>query len=175
MNASSSPSSPGSGSHAVVVRRETVANTVATAVIAALLSLVIFRGRDSIPPLEAPPGGIFGILPGTFNFTLLVTIVLTLIVRARVRRGQLARPGSGEGSMRGARLPANVVARGLVMALLATLVLVPLSGGLVYGLVGAGLLPARWSLAGMGGYFVAHFVVLSLVVTPVVVWRALRD
>ena len=162
-------------SHADVVRRETVANTIATVVIAALLSALIFRGRVAIRPFETPPGGIFGILPGTFNFTLLVTIVLTLVVRGRVRRNRLERLQAGHGSMRGALLPANVLLRGLALALLATLVLVPVSGGLVYGLVAVGVLPPSWSLAGMAVYFTVHFVVLSLLVTPVVVWRALRD
>ncbi len=163
------------GPHALAVRRETIANTIATAVIAVLLSWLIFRGRDAIGAFEAPPGGIFGILPGTFNFTLLVTVVLTLVVRGRVRRGDIARLAANEGSMRGASLPANLLLRAVALALVATLLLVPLSAGAVYALIVGGLLPERWSLVGMSGFFALHFVVLSLLVTPVVVWRALRD
>jgi hypothetical protein len=160
---------------AAVVRRETIANTVATAVIAALLTVLIFRGRDLIPAFEAPPGGIFGILPGTFNFTLLVTLVLSQVIRARVRRGGAPRAPRVAGLLRGAWLPSNLLLRALLLAAVATVLLVPLSAGLVRGLVGLGVLPEAWSLAGMGGYFVLHFVVLSLLVTPPVVWRALQD
>ena len=160
---------------AMIVRRETTANTIATALIAAALTALIFRGRNTIPAFEAPPGGIFGILPGTFNFTLLVTLVLSLVIRARVRRGVALRAAPGGGALRGSWLPANLLLRGLALAALATVVLVPLSAGAVRGLVGLEILPSHWSLVGMGTYFVLHFVVLSLLVTPPVVWRALQD
>ncbi|HRX89743.1 MAG TPA: hypothetical protein P5528_09880 [Steroidobacteraceae bacterium] len=160
---------------AAMVRRETVANTLATIVIAAVLTWLIFRGQASIEPLAAAPDGIFGILPGTFNFTLLVTIVLSLVIRARVRRGAVGRLAPGEGSRVGAALPGNVLLRGIVLALIVTLLFVPLTYGLCYALSAAGVLPDRWTFAGMLAFFVAYFTLLAWLVTPVIVWRALRD
>ena len=158
-----------------LVRKETAINTVVTAVIAAVLSWVIFRNQTDAPALAAPPGGIFGILPGTFNFSLLVTIGLTLVIRGRVRGGAAARLAPTDGSQVGSSLPANVVVRGLVLALLATLTFVPLAGLAVWTSVRTGLVPSGWTLTGMLLFYVVYFVVLSLVITPIIVWRALRD
>ena len=161
--------------HAALVRRETTSNTLATALIAAVVTWLLFRSHIAIAPLSAPPGGIFGILPGTFNFTLLVTIVLTLITRKRVSRQQLRRLASTEGAALGSSLPGNVVARALVLAVCVTATCVLCTYGLVMGTARLQWLPAQWSFAGMEVFFVTYFVLLSLLVTPIVVWRALRD
>ena len=158
-----------------LIRKETIANTLATAVIAALLTWLIFHGREAIPVFDAPPYGLFGILPGTFNFTLLVTLALTLITRARVRRGQVSRIEGAQAPSLIAALPGNVLLRALTLALSAVLFLAALTFALVWLVIHAGLLPPRWSFAGIMALFVLHFVVLSLLVTPVVVWRALQD
>ena len=158
-----------------LVRKETAINTVITAVVAAVLSWVIFRNQADIRALAAPPAGIFGILPGTFNFSLLVTIGLTLVIRARVRGGIAARLAAADGSRVGSGLPANIVLRGLVLALLATLTFVPVTTAAVWVAMQTGIVPAAWTFAGMLLFFVVYFVVLSLVITPIVVWRALRD
>ena len=162
-------------SHAAMVRKETFANTVATAVIAAVLSWAIFRGKTSIVALAPPIGGIFGVLPGTFNFTLLVTLALTMITRRRVSAGVYRRLGAGEGAHLGARLPANIILRALTLAALATVVFVPVGAGLVWGATRIGALPVAWSFAGMLLYFVVYFSALSMAVTPPILWRALRD
>ena len=158
-----------------LVRNETAINAVVTAVIAAVLSWVIFRNQADVRALATPPGGIFGILPGTFNFSLLVTIGLTLVIRRRVRGGSAARLAPADGSKVGSSLPANVVLRGLVLALLATLTFVPVAGMAVWTAVRKGLVPSSWTLADMLLFYVVYFVVLSLVITPIIVWRALRD
>ena len=158
-----------------LVRKETAINTVITAVIAAVLSWVIFRNQADVRALTTPPGGIFGILPGTFNCSLLVTIGLTFVIRGRVRRGAAARVAPADGSQLGASLPANVVLRGLVLALLATLTFVPVATLAVWTSVRTGLVLSSWTFAGMTLFFVVYFVILSLVITPIVVWRALRD
>ena len=158
-----------------LVRKETIINTVVTAVIAAVLSWVLFRNQADVPALASPPGGIFGILPGTFNFSLLVTIGLTLVIRGRVRGGSAARLAPADGSQVGSSLPANVVLRGLLLALLATLTFVPVAGLAVWTAVRTGLVPSSWTLADMLLFYVVYFVVLSLVITPIIVWRALRD
>ena len=158
-----------------LIRKETVVNTLATVVIAALLTWLIFRGRESILVFDAPPFGLFGILPGTFNFTLLVTLALTLITRARVRRGEVASLDCAQAPPLIANLPANVVLRALTLALSAVLFLASFTVGVVWLAIRAGLLPPQWTFAGIAALFLVHFVVLSLLVTPVVVWRALQD
>jgi hypothetical protein len=157
-----------------MVRNETVANTVITVVLAAAITWALFHGQSTIPALAPPPGGIFGLLPGTFNFTLLVTIVLTLVIRGRVRRGGVGRWPTGR-AVPLRWLPANVVLRGLVLAAVVTLVLVPATFLLVRAGIGAGVLPYEWSFAGMLLLFCAYFGLLALWVTPVIVRRALAD
>jgi hypothetical protein len=155
-----------------MVRTETAINTVATVVIAGAISWLLFRGQDSIPALAAPPGGIFGIVPGTFNFTLLVTLVLTLVIRGRLRAGRVRRlPPAGIV----ARLPRHAFARALVLAAATTLAFVPLTFALVRAGIGAGLLTNSWSFAGMLAFFCAYFAVVALAVTPLIVRRALAD
>lgn len=168
-------SDSGIAPQAAMVRAETIANTVATAVIAAGLSWLIFHGRSEIPALAPPPDGLFGMLPGTFNFTFLVSLVLTLIVRRRVRAGVCQRLQPSEGSRWGAGLPRHVAARALVLALGVTAIGVPAGVGAVWLSIRLGWLPLSWSVAGMTAFFVLYFIVLALVVTPVTVWRALRD
>ena len=155
--------------HAAMVRKETIANTIASMLIAVALSWLLFNGRCALPALDAPPRGIFGIFPGTFNFTLLVTIALTLIVRRRTRLGLISR------CARSNRLPANVLLRGLLLASVATVLLAPVSMLLVQTGIRGGWLPALWSLPGMTVFFVLYFALLSLLITPVVVRRALSD
>ena len=155
--------------HAAMVRKETIGNTIASIVIAAILTWLLLHGRGSIPALGAPPRGIFGIFPGSFNFTLLVTIVLTLIVRRRVKSAVVARRAAAS------RLPGNVVLRGLLLALAALLLAAPTVFILVRLVIAAGLLPSLWSIGGMIGFYAAYFALLSLLITPLIVRRALSD
>ena len=158
-----------------MVRKETVLNVVVTVVIATLLSWAVFRGETRIAAFAPVPGGIFGILPGTFNFALLVTTALTLITRRRVRAGLYRRLDPGEGMRLGAALPRSVLLRALVLAAIATVIYVPVGSGLAFAAIRVGLIPGIWSFAGMLAFFVLYFVALAVVLTPVVLWRALRD
>lgn len=161
--------------HGAMVRKETEINTVVTAVIAALLSWQIFRGQHSIAAINPPVGGMLGILPGTFNFTLLVSLALTLITRRRVHRGLFRRLALHERNYLGTQLPRNILARSLLLAVLATLVFVPATVGAVWAVVRAGWISPNWSFLGMALFFVVYFVILSMVVTPIIIWRALGD
>lgn len=160
---------------AAMVRRETAVNTVATAVIAALLTWAIFDDRTAIVALAEPPDGIFGIVPGTFNFTLLVTLALSLVTRRRVAKGLCALPAEGEGLRVGAMLPRNVMLRAVALALVVSAALIPPIYLLIAGGTRLGWIATQWSFTGMLAFFVAYFTALSLIVTPIVVWRALRD
>jgi hypothetical protein len=156
------------------VRTETLANTAITVVLAAAIAWLMFRGQSQIEALAPPPGGIFGIVPGTFNFTLLVTIVLTLVIRGRVRRGRAQRWPAGR-PLPATWLPRNVVLRGLAFAAAMTLTLVPATFLLVRGGIAAGVLPAAWPFGAMLALFCAYFGLLAYLVTPPVVRRALAD
>ena len=160
-------------SHESFVLRETLINTLLTAVIAAALSWLLFQGREHIPALGPVPDGIFGIIPGTFNFTLLVTIGLTLSIRARRRRGTAPRLASIRGAV--AALPSNVVARALALAVLLSVLLTPSGYGLVEVMIRSDLAASTWSFLGITCFFVVYFCLLSLIVTPLVAWRALAD
>lgn len=164
-----------SAAQAAMIRKETAINTVATALIAAALSWVLFRGHSSIVALSPPVGGILGILPGTFNFTLLVTLALTLITRRRVRSGSC--PPLAREARRGigAALPANLIVRAIVLAAVATVVFVTLGAGGVWLATRLTALPIEWSFQSVLGFYVVYFVILSLVVTPIILWRALAD
>ncbi len=164
-----------SAAQAAMVSKETSINTAVTAVIAAALSCVIFRGHSSIVALSPPVGGILGILPGTFNFTLLVTLALTLITRRRVRSGSCPPLARGVRRGIGGALPANLIGRAIVLAAVATLVFVTLGAGGVWLATRLSALPIEWSFLSMLGFYVVYFVFLSLVVTPIILWRALAD
>ena len=156
-----------------LVRRETTTNALVTAVLAALISWLLFRGRTGIPAIGGGTDGIFGIIPGTFNFTLLVTLVLTLVTRGRVRRGAPNRlPAQG---LLARALPDNVLLRSLMLAFLLTLTLVSLTYAAGLTAIRTGVLPPTWSFAGLLLFYVVYFVALALIVTPIVIWRALSD
>lgn len=155
--------------HWRVVRRELITGAIANAVIALIIGWLLFGGQVQVPVLGTD-GGAFGILPGTFLFTLALTIGLTLSVRSRVRKGMVPRRLTDRDSSVEASLPGNVVLRGLMLALIAELALVPVTFALL-----AWLAPHDWSLAAVLTFNVGYFVLLSSLVVPVVVWCALRD
>jgi hypothetical protein len=161
--------------HAAVVRKETLLNTVATMLIAAALSWLLFRGESSVVALAPPVHGVLGIVPGTFNFTLLVTLALTAVIRARTRRGECPRLDRDEPLRWVGWLPTHLLARALTTALLATLLFVPITLASIGWLIRSGNVPEDWSFTSMLVFFVVYFAALSLVVTPTVVWRALAD
>lgn len=165
----------GESDRAAMVRKETVANTIVTGAVAVLVTWLIFRNRELVPIFEAPPRGAFGIVPGTFNFTLLVTLILTLVVRVRVRKGRIGRGEVSRLAWFTHLMPRNVLMRAVFMACVMSLVFLPLTYGSIWLAVKGGLVPPAWSMMGMELLFGAHFMLLSVVVTSLVVAGALRD
>ena len=74
-----------------VLTQETVLNTVISGILAALITWLIFRGQEDIPLLGGPESGAFGIVPGTFMFSAVVTLALSLIMRGRINKGSVTR------------------------------------------------------------------------------------
>lgn len=164
----------GSADAETTVRIETAVNTVATIVIAAAVSWLLFGGEAAVVALARPPGGIFGILPGTFNFTLLVTLVLTVVLRRRRARGRVGRASLDGAAVAGA-LPRHLLLRAVALALTATVLFVPATAALVWLAIARGVVAPAWSPGGMLAFYCSYFALLALAVTPSVVRRALAD
>ena len=110
--------------HRRIVRQETIVSVVINALVPA--GIIWFLDA-------APPGSLFGnhpllaaILPAAGLATFMMTMILTTLIRLRVRKGVLPRldwPTVERGMMR--LIPANLVLRAGVLAVLAILLLVP--------------------------------------------------
>lgn len=151
-----------------MIRREAVVGAIVNSLVAVIVVWALYRGRAPVPVLGTD-GGAFGIIPGTFMLTLLMTIGLTMAVRGRVKAGAVSRIERWQAGV-GARLPANVVLRAVTLAGSAWVCCVPVTLAL---LATAG--PAAWSFAAVMAFNVVYFALLSLLVVPVMVRRALAD
>lgn len=136
---------------------------VPNALVSALFVWLLFRGTDAIP-LWGPQGVAFDLLPTTFMLTLMTTLGLSLIVRARRRRGvaQVA-PGFP-------RLPRLLPLRGIVLGLALVVVFVPVTVLALWA-----TWDGPWSYATMMAFKIAYGIAVGLVATPLVVLAALRD
>ena len=110
--------------HRQAVRNETVVSMA----INSLVPAAIIWFLDVSPPLAlVGPQGILGsLLPAAGLATLLMTLVLTNIVRFRVRKNALPAlywPKKERGAM--AWIPGNLILRAIALALLAVVLLVP--------------------------------------------------
>jgi hypothetical protein len=142
---------------------ETVVNSILSGLLSAGFVWLIFGGRDLIP-LWGTNGLAFDLVPTVFMITLMMTLGLTLFTRLRCSKG---RAPMMEGR---SRLPRNVVLRALAMALAATIIVVPLSVGLL-ALIG----PQTWTYSAVMLFKIVLGVVLAAIITPVIVAGAMRD
>jgi hypothetical protein len=110
--------------HRLAVRNETVVSIAINSLIPAAIIWFV----DASPPqtLTGEYGILGSMLPAAGLATLLMTLVLTNIVRVRVRKGALPAldwPTAERGAM--AWLPQNLILRAIALALLALVLLVP--------------------------------------------------
>lgn len=161
--------SPPLGPQRRMVRRETLIGVLGNAAIAAIIVSLLFASRGEVPVLGRD-GALFGIVPGTFMFTLGMTIGLTLTLRARVRKGLVPRIPRGSSPAPGAALPRNVVLRAVLLGAIAELCLVPPTFALLWLLA-----PPTWSFPVVLAANVAYFATLASFAIPVIAWRALAD
>lgn len=151
-----------------LVARETRNGALGNALIALVVVWLLFNRQSAIPVLGRA-GSAFGFVPGTFMFTLGISIGLTLALRSKVRKGAvapLALAQAGPGRL----LPRNLVLRALTLAVLIELLFVPATFALLTWLA-----PPTLGLGATLALNVVYFIVLSVVVVPVVAWRALAD
>ena len=145
------------------IRRETLIAVVVNCVIAAALTWIsVEHSRPSIL-VGGPGAGAFGILPGTFLFTFLLTLGLSFVVRARIRRGELRLADQKAASWIRV-LPQNVLLRALVLAVAATLIGPPVA---FMGLLALAPDAAPFILALTVN--VIYFALLACLVVPVII------
>jgi len=151
-----------------VLAQETVLNTVISGILTALITWLIFGNQEDIPLLGGPESGAFGIVPGTFMFSAVVTLALSLIMRGRINKGSVTRLPAGSLSLLRKLLPSQVFLRSIAAGLIMWLLLVPTTLLLL-----SALAPSSISFTGLLVLFVAYFVVLTLIVVPAVILRSL--
>ena len=146
-----------------ILTTEAAISVVPNALVSALFVWLMFGGKARVP-LWGSNGVAFDLVPTTFMLTLMTTIALTLIVRARRRKG-LARVPPGA-----PRLPHNVVLRGIILGLTLCGAFLPVSIGLLWlGWEG------DWSYGRVMTFKIVYGVAVGLVATPLAVLAALRD
>ncbi len=149
-----------------VVRAETAVSIAINALIpAGIIWLVGIPGPDG---LGGTTGLVQGMVKASGLATLLMTLVLTAILRARLKRGSLPRTSEVEGP--GRFLPARLLPRSIVLAMVAIVLLVP--AGTLAALA-LGILPL--SRVGLLIFNLLFGALVGLVMAPPLIRRALAD
>ena len=157
--------------HRRAVRNETVVSIAINSLVPAATIWFV----DASPPrtLIGEHGILGSMLPAAGLATLMMALVLTSIVRARVRNGSLPAldwPQVERGAM--AWIPKNLILRAIALALLALVLLVPV-GLLVVTVIGilpltkVGFLIFNLIYGAAVGLVMARFVVLPALADPV--------
>lgn len=145
-----------------ILATEAAISIVPNALVSALFVWLVFGGQTRVP-LWGVHGLAFDLVPTTFMLTLMTTFALTLIVRARRRRGLAGADGT-------LPLPRRLPLRAVALALLLCLVFVPASVLLLWlGWDG------DWSYGRVMAFKIAYGAGVGLVATPLAVLAALRD
>jgi len=149
--------------HARHLRRETLLGCVFNGVLSVVFAVLIFRGADLIP-LWGPQGVAVDLVPTVFMITLVGNLIVTLLTRQRVRSGAVPRLEATT------RLPRRALLRMLLLAVLATLVIVPISIG---ALVLLGIESMRF--APFVAFKVVYGAAVGALTAPLVIRAALSD
>jgi hypothetical protein len=150
--------------HVRYVRIETGISIVLNAVVGAVFVRLMFGGRSTVG-LWGTDGLAFDLLPTVFMITLMTTIALTLITRARVRKGAVP-PMTDMGP----RLPRPAPVRALLLAGAAALAIVPVSVLALWA-----VWTGPWSYGAVMAFKIAFSALVGLLVTPPILRAALRD
>ena len=155
--------------HERAVRRERVISTA----INALVPAAIIWALDLVPPkrLIGPHDILSALVPASGLATLVMTLVLTLIIRARVAKSSLPAlhwPRADRGVFR--YVPQNLVLRAIALGLLAVVLLVPPGFAVV---AVSGILPL--TKLGALGVNLVFGAAVGLTMTRFVVLPALAD
>jgi len=111
-----------SSNHSRYIRQETLVGCAFNGVLSIVFAFIVFRGVASIP-LWGQAGMAVDLVPTVFMITLVGNLIVTVLTRKRIASGQVPRlaPAGRQ------RLPRNALLRMLLLAVVFTAVLVPLS------------------------------------------------
>lgn len=151
-----------------IIIQETITNMIVNAVLATIITWLVFRGKQDVPLIGGPESGAFGIVPGTFLFTAAITIALSLIMRRRISRGNVALLPMGSMPVIRRFLPEHILLRGLALGAAIWVVLVPLTLTLL-----STMLADRVSFSTLLIFYIVYFVILAAIIVPVIVLRSL--
>lgn len=173
-NAESAPGQislfPLSQRHRRYIIADFVFGMIPNAILSGIGTFFIFR-HLALVPLWGKQGMAFDFAPTVFLITLGQLTVCTLLTRKRVRAGVIPAIGVSRRRIPALRmLPHNVVLRGLIVAMLATIVLPPLSI--------AAMLALRIEALPLGIFVTFKTVygpVVGLVTAPIIYLAALTD
>ena len=119
--------------HRRYLKTETAVNSIVNAAFSAIFTWLLFRSADIIP-LWGATGMAVDLIPTVFMCTLATGLIATIMTRKKVRQGVLHQlPTAWSNYLLIRMWPRNVVLRSVLVALLATLTLVPLSVGVMLG------------------------------------------
>lgn len=149
--------------HLRYMRRETLLGCVFNAVLSVVFAVLIFRGVEQIP-LWGPQGIAVDLVPTVFMITLVGNLIVTFLTRQRVRAGAVPR------LIHPTRWPRRALVRMLLLAVVATAVVVPLSIGVLSAL-GIESMP----FAPFVAFKVVYGAVVGALTAPLVIRAALAD
>ncbi|HEX8483802.1 hypothetical protein [Sphingomonas sp.] len=150
------------------IRNETM---VSVAINAIVPTAIIWAAGVTPPAMLAGAQGLLaGMAKGSGIATLLMTAIVTLLIRKRVRAKPALALAPSELPPLVRSLPGNVVARAIIMSLVAMILLVPAGAAVATVL---GILPL--DTAGFVIFNVLFGTIVGLTMTPMVVMRALAD
>lgn len=156
--------------HRRYVTVETVIGCVINGVISAVFAWAFFPAGDVIE-LWGDTGMALDLVPTVFMLTLMTAIVCTIMTRKRVRNGGVAPlPQPRREYPVVGLLPANVVLRGLAMAIVGAILLIPLSVASLDSL-GVTAMPFVPFLI----FKVVYGAALSALISPIIFLAALSD
>ncbi len=156
-----------SAAHSRYIRNESLVNSVVNSAISALFVWIAFRGMARVP-LWGAQGLVADLVPTCVAIAIFSTMILTLLTRARMKRGVVAPLQERRGLA--AWLPRNVLLRTLVMAVTVAVIFVPIST--------LGLMLADADGVSYGRVMVFKIIygfVLSLLISRPLLLRALAD
>ncbi|MDM0032387.1 hypothetical protein QTI33_09645 [Variovorax sp. J22P271] len=156
-----------STAHRRYLRTELLLGCVFNAVLSVMFAFVALQGRAAMP-LWGVDGMAIDLIPTVFMITLVGNLIVTLLTRKRVRDGRVPPLEPTDGP--GARLPRNALLRVLVLALLMTIVLVPLSTAVLAAL-GLHSMPSSPFIA----YKLIYGMAVGALSAPLVIRAALAD
>ncbi len=156
---------PLSSIHARYIRNETLVGCVFNGVLSIVFAFLVFYGVELIP-LWGPQGMAVDLIPTVFMITLVGNLIVTVLTRKRVAAGQVPRLEQTAHQ----RLPRSALLRVLLLAVLFTVVLVPLS---VFALWALRMDPVPfWTFV---GFKVVYGAIVGALSAGIVVRAALRD